>query len=56
MRQKGVLLGFVKAMDLIDKQEGSFAMTMALCAGFPSMTPRISFTPARTALSATKWA
>jgi hypothetical protein len=30
MWQEGILLSFVKAMDFIDKQEGTFAMPLAL--------------------------
>jgi hypothetical protein len=46
MRQEGVLLSLVEAMDLINKEESRFSVSLAR-----STTSRTSFTPASTAES-----
>ncbi len=48
MRQKGILLTFVKAVDFVNKQDGAPA-SIAILTRARSMASRISFTPEVTA-------
>ncbi len=52
MREQGVLLGFVPAVDFIHKQDSAFAVQPAALVAF-LMTSRKSATPASTALRLT---
>ena len=53
--KKGVLLGLIESMDLVDKEDGPPLSVLPLLLASPT-TSLISFTPERTALKAMNWA